>query len=166
MLIEIGYDRRAAVRHALQWAYARDPRFYDFHDIGGDCTNYVSQCLYAGCSEMNYSLENGWYYISLNERSPSWTGVEFLKHFLLTNNGAGVYGSAVGLTSLAAGDVILLSNGDSYYHSLIVSYVLPPAAPYNIFVCSHSYDRRNARLTDYDYSGALGIHINGARKLI
>ena len=39
MLIEIGYDRRAAVRYALDWAFARNPRFYDFEDIGGDCTN-------------------------------------------------------------------------------------------------------------------------------
>ena len=165
MLIEVGYDRRAAARYAQQWAYARNPRFYDFEDIGGDCTNFVSQCLYAGGGAMNYS-PSGWYYNDSDDRAPAWTGVEFLREFLLTNSGAGVYGEQAELYDLAAGDVIFLGADGGFYHSLIVSYVLPPTAPYNIFVCSHTYDRRNARLTDYDYSGALGVHINGARRFV
>ena len=80
MLIEIPYDRYSAVEYALKWAYSRNPRFFDFEDIGGDCTNFVSQCLYAGCGIMNYSgFENGWYYINANDRSASWTGVQYLK---------------------------------------------------------------------------------------
>ena len=61
MLIPVGYDRFRAVAYALRWALSRNPRYYDFEDIGGDCTNYVSQCLFAGCGVMNYAPENGWY---------------------------------------------------------------------------------------------------------
>lgn len=66
MLIETGYDRRRAVEYALRWALSRNPEYYNFDNIGGDCTNFVSQCLYAGCRVMNYSGDDGWYYIDLD----------------------------------------------------------------------------------------------------
>lgn len=165
MLIETGYDRGRAVGYALKWAYSRNPRFYDFEDIGGDCTNFVSQCLYAGCGVMNYSGDDGWYYINTNDRSPSWTSVEYLNRFLLTNTGTGVYGEPCGLSELLPGDVIQLRNyAGRLYHSLIVSFIFYPAEPENIFICSHSYDARNRRLSTYDYAEAVGIHISGARR--
>lgn len=164
MLINIGYNRTAAVNYALRWAFARNRRFYDFENIGGDCTNFVSQCLYAGCGVMNYSQENGWYYININDRSPSWTGVEFLKEFLLSNEGMAVYGEQTELSRLEPGDVIQLGNSQGrLYHSLVVSYSFFPKNPQNIFVCSHSYDARNRRLSSYNYAFAEGIHILGAR---
>lgn len=167
MLIETGYDRRRAVSYALKWAYSRNPRFYDFEDIGGDCTNFVSQCLYAGSGVMNFSSENGWYFIDTNNRSPSWTGVEFLREFLLTNEGPGVYGEQRELNQLQPGDVIQLRNSDGrLYHTMIVSYIFYPGNPENIFICAHSYDARNRRLSTYDYAGAEGIHILGARREI
>lgn len=165
MLEEIGYDREAAVDYALKWAYMRNPRFYDFEDIGGDCTNYVSQCLYAGCGVMNYSQTDGWYYVNINDRAPSWTGVIYLQRFLLTNMGAGVYGMTSPIEALVPGDVIQLQDSDGrFYHSLFVSYVIQPALPQNIFVCAHSYDARDRRLSTYGYYNALGIHILGARR--
>lgn len=30
---------------------------------------------------MNYTKNTGWYYNSINDRSPSWSGVEFLYKF-------------------------------------------------------------------------------------
>ena len=41
------YDREAAVLYAHQWAYGRNPLFYDYELLGGDCTNFASQCIYA-----------------------------------------------------------------------------------------------------------------------
>lgn len=167
MLIESGYDRRKAVSYALTWALSRNPRYYDFEDIGGDCTNFVSQCMYAGCRVMNYSAENGWYYIDLNNRAPAWTGVEFLNRFLLTNTGTAVYGAERELAQLLPGDVIQLRNSEGrLYHTMIVSYIFYPAVPENILTCSHTYDARNRRLSTYNYAEAVGIHISGARREI
>lgn len=165
MLVEIEYNRIAAVNYALKWAYDRNPRFYNFQDLGGDCTNYVSQCLYAGCGVMNYSgFENGWYYINGNDRSASWTGVKYLRRFLLTNTGTGVYGEEAPLERMEAGDVIQLrNNAGILYHSLFVSFVKEPISPQNIFVCAHSIDARDKRLSTYNYASAEGIHILGAR---
>ena len=47
------YDRLEAVSYAHRWAYGRNPAFYDYEEIGGDCTNYASQCIYAGTGVMN-----------------------------------------------------------------------------------------------------------------
>ena len=165
MLVENVYDRRAAVRYALDWAYARNPRFYDFENIGGDCTNFISQCLYAGCGVMNYAPENGWYYIDSNNRAPAWTGVNFLREFLLTNLGTAVYAEEAPFSELRRADIIQLINSDGeYYHTVFISEILSPATPDNIFVCAHSIDSRNRRLSTYDYADAAGFHIIGARK--
>lgn len=167
MLIESGYDRRRAVNYALKWALSRNPQYYDFEDIGGDCTNFVSQCLYAGCRVMNYSGDFGWYYIDLNDRAPAWTGVEFLNQFLLTNEGPAVYGEERRLSELRPGDVIQLRNSEGrLYHTMIVSYIFYPGEPENIFTCSHTYDALNRRLSTYNYAEAVGIHISGARREI
>lgn len=47
------YDRLEAVIYAHRWAYGRNPAFYDYEEIGGDCTNYASQCIYVGTGVMN-----------------------------------------------------------------------------------------------------------------
>lgn len=76
------YDRGAAVRYAHRWAYDRNPAYYDFSELGGDCTNFASQCLYAGSGVMDHTPTFGWYYISGNQKSPSWSGVPYFYNFL------------------------------------------------------------------------------------
>ena len=38
----VPYDRAAAVRYAHEWAYGRNPRYYDYELLGGDCTKSPS----------------------------------------------------------------------------------------------------------------------------
>lgn len=52
---EVAYDRQAAVSYARRWALDRNPAFYDFDRIGGDCTNFTSQSIHAGSKIMNYT---------------------------------------------------------------------------------------------------------------
>lgn len=73
----IPYDRAAAVAYAHKWAYGRNPEYYDYSEIGGDCTNFASQCLYQGAPVMNYTPTYGWYYIDANQKAPAWSGVHF-----------------------------------------------------------------------------------------
>ena len=79
------YDRKKVVDYAKKWAYSRNKRYYDFEKIGGDCTNFTSQCIYAGSGKMYYDKLIGWYYNSVSDRSPSWTSVELLYKFLVNN---------------------------------------------------------------------------------
>jgi hypothetical protein len=78
----VPYNRERAVAYADAWAFRRNPRYSDFSDLGGNCTNFISQCVYAGSGIMNFRSVFGWYYHSMNDRSLSWTGVEFFKNFL------------------------------------------------------------------------------------
>lgn len=56
------YKRDDSVKYAKKWAYLRNQKYYNYDAIGGDCTNFVSQCIYEGCKVMNYDKVNGWYY--------------------------------------------------------------------------------------------------------
>ncbi len=159
------YDRENAVLYAHEWAYRRNPRFYDFEKIGGDCTNFISQCIYAGCGVMNYTPVMGWYFISLNRRAPAWSGVPFLYNFLTTNKGAGPYGQHMPLESAMIADVIQLSrDGVRYSHSLFIVQVGNPPAPENILITTHTLDSDNRPLSTYTYAASRLIHIIDARK--
>lgn len=70
------------VLYAHQWAYGRNPAFYDYENVGGDCTNFASQCVFAGSGVMNFTPDFGWYYIDANQKSPSWTGVPYFWNFM------------------------------------------------------------------------------------
>ena len=82
-MILLPYDRISAVRYAHIWAYGRNPAFYDYEKIGGDCTNFASQCALAASCVMNYTPNIGWYYPNDGDRSPSWTGVEYFYNFMV-----------------------------------------------------------------------------------
>ena len=46
------YNRNEAVKYAEKWAYRRNPRYYNFNELGGDCTSFASQCIYAGSKKI------------------------------------------------------------------------------------------------------------------
>lgn len=75
------YLRSLAINYAHRWADSRNPRYYDFSDDGGDCTNFISQAIHEwGDAEMVYGgYTFGWYYKDgLNgDYSPSWTHVDY-----------------------------------------------------------------------------------------
>ena len=153
------YDRGKALSYAKRWALSRNPSFYDFSSLGGDCTNFCSQCLYQGAGVMNYTPILGWYYNSLNSRAPAWSGVNEFYNFLTNNQGVGPYGKTSNLSDLEVGDFIQLGNSYGFYHSLFVS-----GFNGNIpLVCSHSYDRLNTPLTEYYYERIRPIKILGVR---
>ena len=68
MIVYKEYNRARAVAYAKKWALSRNPLFVNFAGRGGDCTSFVSQCLYAGTCQMNFTPDFGWYYIDQNNR--------------------------------------------------------------------------------------------------
>lgn len=149
------YNRQKAVDYALKWALGRNPAYYDFDYLGGDCTNFVSQCLYAGIPQMNYR-RYGWYYINANNKSPSWTGVKYLYEFLINNKFEGPKGIVVDKNELEIGDIIQLSFlNDVYGHSLIVTSI----ENNEIRICAHTIDSKNRLLDTYSYEKARFIKI-------
>lgn len=152
------YNRTAVYEYAKKWAYGRNPKYYNYDNIGGDCTNFISQCIFAGCKQMNYDKNKGWYYITANNKSPSWTGVQLLYNFLISNKGPGPTGITSRIDQLQIGDVIQLSfNGTTFSHSLIV--VQNGNQTYNTYVAAHTFDVFHKKLADYSFEDYRCIHI-------
>ena len=161
---EIEYNRSEAVRYALRWALARNPDFYDYADLGGDCTSFGSQCVYAGCGVMNYTPTFGWYYISGSDKSPSWSGVEYFYDFMTTNDGVGPYAADVPLERLLPGDIIQLGNRDGdFYHTLVLTMIKSVRGVRNYYICAHNNDAFQRNLNTYNYAQLRCLHILGAR---
>lgn len=167
MIVTKPYDRERAVTYARRWALSRNPLFYNFTGQGGDCTDYASQVLLAGCCVMNYTRDFGWYYLSVADRAPAWTGVEYFYDFLTgrpefeaENGGLGPFGREVSVDEVEEGDFIQLCDryGD-YYHTLVITGF----EPNDIFVCAHSNDALDRRLSTYNYASFRCIRVDGVR---
>ncbi len=163
MLVTKSYNRERALMYAEKYAFSQNPVFGNFVGIGGNCTNFVSQCIYAGSCIMNYKPTFGWYYISYNERAPSWTGVEFFYNFITQNRDVGPFGRPATSDELEIGDVIQLGReGVGYYHTLLVVGfdgvdILVAAQTENAFMRPLS-----SYTNDYErYIKILGTRMNG-----
>ena len=160
MLVTMEYRRERAVAYAARCAFSQNPIFASFAGIGGNCTNFVSQCIYAGSCKMNYTKTFGWYFISLDERSPSWTGVEYFYNFMTTNAGVGPFGREVGADEVEIGDAVQLAkeDGDFYHTLLVVGF-----DGEEILVAAQTNDAYGKPLSEYEYSIARFIKIDGVR---
>lgn len=159
------YDRNAVFTYAKRWAFARNPKYYNFDNLGGDCTNFASQCVFAGSGVMNYTPTFGWFYKNLNDRTASWTGVEYFYNFLTGNkdgigNGAGPFAEEVSVNQLEVGDIIQLgrANGDFYHSPVVVGF--SNGVP---LIAAHTYDAFMRSINSYRYELIRYIHILGVR---
>lgn len=159
MLTVKSYNRERAVAYAARWAFSRNPRYLSFDGIGGDCTSFVSQCLYAGGGVMNYTCDVGWYYNSPTDRAAAWSGVPYLFGFLRGNRSVGPFAHATDVDGVTLGDVIQLGDGTKWYHSLLVTG-FADGVP---LVSTHTFDAHLRPLSDYAYVEARFLHIDGIR---
>ncbi|HZG55188.1 amidase domain-containing protein [Paenibacillus sp.] len=121
------YDREAARAYADRHWNEPNPQFIHF-DV--DCTNYVSQCLYAGGAPMNYTggRESGWWYRGRSGGrelwSYSWSVAHALHWYLMGERSGGLAAEqAASARELTIGDVICYDfDGDGRFeHSVIVT---------------------------------------------
>lgn len=156
---QIRYDREKAVAYAQRWALGRNPAYFDFETLGGDCTNFASQCLYAGAGIMNYRPQTGWFYRSADDRTPSWTAVEYLFRFLTGNLSVGPFARPVSQAEAEPGDLVQLgTRAGLFYHCPVITAVYP-----EILVAAHSFDVLNRPLRSYDYEAVRFLHLEGVR---
>lgn len=158
------YDREAALRYAHRWAYSRNPAYYDYENLGGDCTNFASQCLYAGTGVMNFTPTFGWYYLDANQKSPSWTGVPYFYNFLTRREESrGPFGVETDMEGIEPADFVQLRfRGATFGHTPVVVSVGEPATLENILVAAHSYDADWRPLSTYFFEEIRFLHVLGA----
>ncbi len=161
------FNRGKSLSYARRYALSRNERYFNFSSLGGDCTNFCSQCLYAGAPQMNYTINLGWYYRSSSDRSPAWSGVKFFQEFLTENlvvnrigEGYGPFAEERKVSELDVGDFVLLSvEKEIYFHSTVV-VGFKGNMP---LLASHSRDAFELPLSHFDFEEATGLHVLGYR---
>ena len=167
----IEYNREVVLAYARTWAFARNPQYYNFDRLGGDCTNFASQCLFRGCGVMNFTPTFGWFYEGLTSRAPAWTGVEYFYNFLIGNGletgtgvgiggGAGPFAVETDIAGLEIGDFIQLGRltGDFYHTPVVVGF--DNGEP---LLAAHTYDAFGRKLSSYSFDKLRCLHVLGAR---
>ena len=136
------YNRIAAITYALKWAQARNstvwPDFSSSAGGGGDCTNFISQCLYAGGWTMCYG-PLGWYSWPKRawDHSRSWTSADAFDDYIKRSGRA----TPCGLEDLDIGDLISEEiDGHGIRHWMMVTKESPQTG---ISLSYHSTDYRN-----------------------
>ena len=161
------YNRINAVNYALKYALQKNLEFHDYTNQGGNCTNFISQCLYAGAPKMNFSSTNGWYYLSPWETSISWANVEPFYNFITSNKGDGPFAKISSLEICEVGDIIQLKfyGKQVFSHALFITEI-KNKTPEGIFVCANTRDMKNVPLSFFRYEKFRLLHILGYRTLI
>lgn len=164
MLKIYNYNRINAVSYAHKFATQKNSEFFDYTEQGGNCTNYISQCIYAGAPKMNISA-NGWFYFSPANTSVSWSNVEPFYHFLISNTGLGPFAKQVDLSVCEVGDVIQLKflHKKVFSHALIVTKIVEHSFN-GIYVCANTRDVKDVPLSFYKFEKYRVLHILGYRK--
>jgi hypothetical protein len=151
----IRYDRAKVVQYAEHWWNRANPKYLEF---AVDCTNFASQCLFAGGAPMDYTgkRESGWWYAgkqgSKELWSLSWAVANSLQLYVAASR-KGLRGALVSSADqLLPGDMICYDwDGDGrYQHNTIVTATDANGAP---LVNAHTYNCRN-RYWDYRDSPA------------
>jgi hypothetical protein len=176
------YNREKAALYAKKWTedgkkLRNSPPWgnYDTPQGDGDCTNFVSQCIYAGGIPMDskgHEYEQWkWYSDTYNPapvpkgRVAAWTGVDALYKYCKLNKSYGM-SAQVGVEwdSIHIGDVVQLGKSENdFFHSVIVSgYVYDENEELKDFLIScHTTDRNDYPLSAYSYPLKRYIHIKG-----
>lgn len=167
------YNRQAAQDYINRWAYSRNAAWGNFDNLGGDCTNWISQIIYAGGIPKDTSDTYKWFYNSMNDRAPSWTGVKELWTYVVGNSDGNGYNgpqasfwtNSAGRANMYTGDFIqLYRSSNGWFHTYGVNRVewvkqCPWYNPlcgnwvFKIYVTSHYSDRRDDDLDRSDVGG-------------
>lgn len=160
------FNRTAMKNYAKNYYNSFNPNWGNFTSYGGDCTNFVSQILYAGGAPMDTTGSYTWYYNNMNDRAPAWTSVMHLYNYLVNNDYIGPQGKLANsseiLYSMNNCDIVQIDfNYDGTYdHSVVItSYqsgnssstkvAAHTSAAYDRLLSSYSGSKRYIKLTGY-----------------
>lgn len=154
------YNRSNAAEYAQDYAESYNPNYpnYNKPNGNGDCTNFVSQCVYDGGMPMKVGSTDAYWYYNSSGRSPSWAGADyFMRHWTKVRSSS-YYGRAYEVriytpdyivnnksafgSFLSIGDIVqVLDGSDSEAaHSIIISQKTNNTS---IKYCAHTNDTLN-----------------------
>ena len=196
LILNQSYDRNAVYAYAHEWSgdfdttgekynYSEYPNFAELSDQISDCTNFVSQCLYAG----GFNMSDDWYFektqslpshiagifSSTGTLNYSWTKswsvvVDNYNHFrsndyamyeISINRNESIQ-NAISNYDIRVGDLIYFCRDNVPTHAAIISSIQND----DICYAAHSYARWNKPLSetlteDEGYSNVIIICLSG-----
>lgn len=166
------YDFVDAVTYAEEYFESYNSEYPDWTGYGGDCANFISQCLYAGGKSMEGTPGtsaaaqdwSNWFSkgSSCNTKnvSSTWRGANAFKGYWTVHASAYETFGSVGSDSYDygySGDAISLlnKNGSAYHTLMIVGY---DRANNDFIIAAHTNDTVTAHLSDYTPEGGFIIY--------
>jgi hypothetical protein len=137
------YNRTAAVSYANTWKNGVNPNFWQESQ---DCTNFVSQSVYAGTNHVMSTPNdyyNKWYFDAYTKTgSYPWINVGGFYSFITSNSGRGPVGYSSGsyMCYLTGGDAIVMQyTSGGWRHAVLVKSITDSCHDYTkIQVASHT----------------------------
>ena len=163
------YNGRVAANYAMKYALVPNKAYKYFQLInenGGDCTNFVSQCLRAGGAPMDYNNHRPWWYdMKKGKASVCWAVAHSLYWYLKTNqssNRNAIKGLEVdNADELEVGDVIFYENHRNIiFHAALVTSIVDVSGKREPLISQHTYNLLNVTYKkDYSYKKSHYIKI-------
>ena len=166
------YSFSNAVTYAQRYYNTYNSSYPDWTSYGGDCANFISQCLYAGGKSMvgtpgtSTAAQNwsNWFSsgssCNTSKVSSTWRGANAFKSYWKNNASSYSTFSSVGSSSYSygyTGDAVSLlnSNGSAYHTLMIVGYDYTNK---DFIVAAHTYNTKTAKLSNYSPAGGFIIY--------
>lgn len=172
------YSSYKGVEYAMKYASNLDASQLIFAEAGLDCTNFVSQCVWAAYGGWDSDatvaqnrkrvkdkkrMTGSWYgaQYGYGDIADNWCGVTYFYNYVTnTSKTYGPKGTGYGtastskfdLSNVKTGDVVQFynSNYGNWRHSVyVVSATRIGESSYKVFVCAHSNNARNVSITNY-----------------
>lgn len=155
-----------AVEYAKQHAMNYNPQFPDYSNSGGDCMNFISQCLNAGNVPMKHYGGYAWY-ANTSSSSKAWHGVDsFLAYLRCTFANPHIWYECLSTPKdLVAGDIVFtVGDGDAGDTGRNPSHIVMLSQDYatqdKLIVCGHTVNQLDAEKPRKDRL-CMYIHILG-----
>ncbi|MGL4336404.1 MAG: amidase domain-containing protein [Turicibacter sp.] len=154
------YNRKEAVSYAKKWALGRNRQFHDYENYGGDCTNFISQCIFSGgipFDSVGSDMVKKWYWYSDSVRTPSWTSATSFRRYLLSNNvqdthNFGIYAKSSSFYEVELGDLVQKKVDGVITHTMIITGIIfnENDEITDYLLCQHSDDYLDIPLSQKD----------------
>lgn len=166
------YDSAAALEYSVSYFNTRNPEWVDYSIYGGNCQNFVSQCVFAGGIPMDTKGSAIWMWYgdqattrgSKNGRSYSWSSVPYFVEYVRNNEDYGLCAEDdIPFFTGIVGDLAVLGTEDAWNHVVIISDTVTDELGQTLdyLVNSNTRDLLNYPVTLYGYPDIMLIGIYG-----
>lgn len=159
--MENKYNPINAYIYAAKYWQTYNTNYPNWHEYGGDCTNFISQCLFAGGmlktgpTEQPSNNLNYWYSYGnktdINKVSSSWRGANAFKYYWTNNSKESKYFTNYNINAYIygkIGDFVSLINPktNTAYHTMIIIGYSTTNGEKDLICAQHSPNLFNASL--------------------